>query len=328
MRNIFTDYEIFDIDPKKLRSKNFYEEFVIKERQSFWSERAVLNKTNQEACCLLCGNMKDNMVFLEYDGYRLSECGNCGLVFANIFIDERFEKIVYDNCAYEESTKKEIIDLYEYRKNTFAKERLKYIQGKCRFDHKPKILDVGCGPGYFLDYVTEQGFVAKGLELTDFLVDFCVEKGLNVKKGHLEDESGNDYDIVTMFDVLEHLSDPVNYFNMLSTKVKNRGVAVMYTPNIHSFSFYFQKYKQNLLLPYEHICFYNEKSLSWLAEKCGFKVCSIEYYGLDMIDYLSMKGYEDGVDYNDNLREIIPYVQALIDDSNISNHMRVIFEKN
>ena len=50
-------------------------------------------------------------------------------------------------------------------------------------------------------------------------------------------------------------------------------------------------------------------------------------FASDKIDYFTMKEYEDSVEYNKNLQEIIPYLQALVDVSNISNHMRVVFKK-
>ena len=150
---------------------------------------------------------------------------------------------------------------------------------------------------------------------------------LKVDKDTLENEPDSQFNIITMFDLLEHLSKPRDFFSQASKKLKDSGFVLMYTPNIHSFSFYFQKGHHNILLPYEHLCFYNQDSLEFLASRTGYSVASIEYYGLDIVDYLCMKGYEDGVEYNQNLKEIIPYIQALIDMENISNHMRVVFKK-
>ncbi len=73
--------------------------------------------------------------------------------------------------------------------------------------------------------------------------------------------------------------------------------------------------------------FYNQRSLSHLAEETGFTVESIDYYGLDIVDYFSMKGYKDDINYNEKLSDIIPYMQALIDSEKMSNHIRIVFKK-
>ncbi len=327
MKNIFENYKIFDIDPSKLRSKNFYRDFVVGERTRFWEERKIFNKSDDDSCCFLCGNRESNRSFLQYREYRLLECDQCHLVFANIRIDEQYEKMIYDTRCYEDVTKREVIDSYEYRKNTFGKERFEYIENIMTLTKKSKLLDVGCGPGYFLKYAHDQGVIVKGLEITPFLVSLCKKQGLNVEKASLEDEPDGEYDVITLFDVLEHLSEPVSFVRQVNLKLLDNGIMVMYMPNIHSFAFYFQGNRQNLLQPYEHLCFYNKSSLDWLARQCSFEVVSVEFFGLDVIDYFTMKEYEDGVEYNKNLQEIIPYLQALVDVSNISNHMRVVFKK-
>lgn len=327
MKEIFKKYKLFDIDVSKLRSPNFYKNFIVNERKIFWKERSILNKKTTDSECLLCGNKISNSSFLNHEGYELTKCKNCELVFANILLDDTYTKSIYDTNEYEESTKIEILDTYDYRKNKFGKERFEYLEEKCNFTKNDTLLDLGCGPGYFLKYLDELKIKSKGLEVTDYLVNICKENNLNVENKYLEYESKLEYNVITMFDVLEHLRNPIELFNQANDKIKKDGFVLAYTPNIHSFSFAFQEGSQNLLLPYEHLGFYNKKSLDYLAEKTGFKVVSIDYYGLDMVDYLSMKEYEDNIDYNSKLQEIIPYMQALIDDAKISNHMRIVFQK-
>lgn len=326
--DIFEKYKIFNIDPSKLRSQGFYKNFVVDERKHFWAKRAKLNKPDSEACCFLCENDTRNEEFLEHDGYKLFKCPNCSLIFANVNVSEGYNETVYDNVQYEEMIKKEVLQTYEYRKNTFGAERLEYILQKCDFDTvHDSLLDLGCGPGYFLKYLKDKHIKSKGLELTDYLVDICREQGLDVEKKELGMIADREFKVITMFDVLEHLSEPKTFFATLNTKLQEGGYVLMYTPNVNSFAFHFQKGKQNLLLPYEHLCFYDKESLTFLARKTGFEIVSIEYYGLDIVDYLAMKEYEDNIQYNQNLKEIIPYLQALIDKCNISNHMRIVMKK-
>ena len=325
MNNIFDKYRIFDIDPSKLRSKNFYAN-LEKERNSYWEIRKKLIKEDKDTVCLLC-NSNDNNFLLSYKEYKVFKCKNCGAAFPNIKFDEEYRSLVYEDKIYEDKIKREILSTYEYRKNTFGTERWQYIQKQIKFDIKSdNLLDIGCGAGYFLKHLKEQGVKSKGLEITQYLVDICKDKKLDVDSIMLEDEN-NLYSVITMFDVLEHLISPIEFFRTAYNKLKSDGHIVAYTPNINSFAFHFQEGKQNLLLPYEHVLFYDISSLNYLAKESGFEIKSIEYFGLDIIDYFCMKEHEDGVSYNKNLKDIIPYLQALIDHEKISNHMRIVFKK-
>lgn len=327
LTELFSDLKIFDIDPAKLRSKNFYEDFIIKERESFWEERKVLNKPRDQARCFLCGCSNGHGLFLEYQGYCLLRCPQCDVVFANIDVGDNYHRLVYDNTDYADSFYREVVETWDYRMHTFGKERLAYLQEKCGL--KPaehSLLDVGCGVGYFLKYLQDAGVKCKGLEVTPSHLEFCRQQGLKVASHELAEESDT-YDVITMFDVLEHLSNPVEVFKQAAAVLNTGGCVLAYTPNILSFAFHFQGGKQNLLLPYEHLCFYTPQSLNYLAAQSGFDVASVEYYGLDLVDYLAMKQYEDGIPYNEKLKEIIPYLQALIDKHQLANHLRVVFRK-
>lgn len=324
---LFSGLRVFDIDPAKLRSKNFYEDFIVRERATFWQERKVLNKAASEAHCFLCGARQGHSLFLEHDGYCLLRCAECDVIFANIRVDEDYHRLVYANEDYAESFYREVVDTWDYRMQTFGKERLAYLGEKCTFDpSEHSLLDVGCGVGYFLKYLQDADVRCKGLEVTASHVEFCRSQGLNVASHNLAEEHGQ-YNVVTMFDVLEHLAQPVQVFKEAAACLEEGGYLLAYTPNILSFAFYFQGAKQNLLLPYEHLCFYTPQSLQYLAAKSGFEITSVEYCGLDLVDYLAMKQYEDGIAYNEKLRDVIPYLQALIDKQQLANHMRVVFKK-
>ena len=54
---------------------------------------------------------------------------------------------------------------------------------------------------------------------------------------------------------------------------------------------------------------------------------NVDYYGLDIIDYLLMREYEDEYPYFENLREFAGLIQGCIDELKISNHLRITFKK-
>ncbi|MEW6610789.1 MAG: class I SAM-dependent methyltransferase [Patescibacteria group bacterium] len=327
MRDVLKNYRIFNIDPKKLRSKNFFKN-MLEYRHKVMAQFKDAYKNPEEFLCLLCGGTNGNE-YLSYQNYTLIECTQCSLVSPNIKFDRLADEEVYDDDAYVQDTVREIVDTYEYRKQTYAPERLSYIEEKIsdlsRADMK--VLDLGCGPGYFIDYLKDAGIAYKGLELAHFLVDICEQRGLNVEEAKLEQEKDASYNIITMFDVLEHLTEPVKLFQELNRVLMPGGYVLAYTPHIHSIAYHLMGGLQNTLLPFQHVGFYDERSLAYLASRTGFAVPAIDYYGLDVMDYFYMKREQDHLDYHEYLKEFIPIMQAVIDKQKLSNHIRVIFRK-
>jgi SAM-dependent methyltransferase len=328
MRNLLKEYKTFDIDPKKLRSADFFSDLMAYRRTVMNRYRKLIKRRVSAFSCPLCRGIKGTE-FLNCGKYVLVECKKCGLVSPNIDFTGLEKAEFYNDSDYVEDTKREILSTYEYRKKTYAPERLNYILRKIKDVKKEKIklLDVGCGPGYFLSYLKDNKISYKGIELADFLVDVCRKKGLNVEKIKVEDEAKNAYNIVTLYDVLEHISRPVDFMNSISNALVKGGYVVVYTPNIHSVSYVLMKGMQNTLLPFQHLCFYDKASVDYLCDKTGFKVVATENYGLDIIDYFCMRQYLDGFDYLAKLKDFIKVIQSIVDKQGLSNHTRIILKK-
>lgn len=326
MRDILKNYKIFAIDAKKSRSGDFYKN-MLEYRAHVMKKFAVAIKKPSGFTCLLCGS-KNKTPFLALVKYQLFECNRCKLVSPNIDFARAGGNELYDDPATVTRTIREIVGTYEYRKKKLAPERLAYIMEKTGLrSERINLLDVGCGPGYFISYLGDKGITYKGLELADFLIDICRSKKLNVADTDLVDEKPNTYTVETLFDVLEHVPEPVKLFTTLNDKLKQGGFVVAYTPHIHSLAFRLQGARQNTLYPFQHVAFYDPTSLAYLAKHTGFEVTSVDYYGLDITDYFSMKQYDDRYDYLGKLSEVIPLMQAIVDKQGLSNHMRIVFKK-
>jgi SAM-dependent methyltransferase len=320
MKKILKNYKMFNVDPYSLRGKHFFSE-IFEYREKIFKERIDL--IVDEYYCFLCGekiNIKPEIPSIQK--YTISQCDCCGLYSPNI---NPSENIVYNNSYYGKKQISAIENHYDYRKKIMGKERFEYVKS---FSNKKssnlKILDVGCGAGYFIDYACDYVEKIVGTEVSERLINRAKKRNLNVVK--LE-EVGDIFDIITMFDVLEHLESPVDFFKSLRSRLDENGIIVAYTPNIESIAYYLMGEKQNTLLPFEHYCFFNTQSLNYLCSHSGYKIINIDYYGWDLMDYLLLKEHEDGISYCEKLQELIPSLQTIIDKQQISNHMRVVFGK-
>jgi 2-polyprenyl-3-methyl-5-hydroxy-6-metoxy-1,4-benzoquinol methylase len=318
----------FCYDIYKLRGHEFYKNISSQNKEKYHENKHRI-KTLKEYRCILCGGERGEVLLKWNKDYQLVSCDTCFAVTANITIESNDKHVsgVYNELQYK-ATEKNILSTYQYRKETFGKERYDYCIKRFGLDEsKISVLDVGCGVGYFLSVLKEHGIKSVGLEVDPYQVEFCKNKGLNVTSENIEQLNNKQFDLIVMFDVLEHLVEPVKIFKELNSKLKKNGRIVAYTPYISSFAFELMQEKQNLLHPFQHLCFYDENSLNYLSKTTGFEIESIDNYGLDVADYLLYKEYKDNYPYVEKLKDLMYLMQGVLDRSGISNHIRVTFHK-
>lgn len=321
--------KIFNIDAHKLRGKNFFKN-IFNYREKIYKNEKRRIKGEKQFKCNLCSARKGNIFLSWKENYKLIQCKTCSAVSANLHHkdESKFIKSVYNNKNY---TKKAFLDIYKnynYRKKNFGLERFNYCIKRLNLSRKSKVLDLGCGMGYFVAFLKSKKINVKGLEPSKNIAEFCKkELKLNVSSSKLKDEVNNSYNLITLFDVLEHLKNPINYLKLIREKLKPGGYCVMYTPNIHSFAYALMGSKQNTMLPFEHLSFFDNKSINHLAKKSKFKVFSVETFGWDLMDYMLLKEYEDKFRYSIKFKELCDLLQSILDKQGLSNHYRITFKK-
>ena len=136
----------------------------------------------------------------------------------------------------------------------------------------------------------------------------------------------NYFDLVVMFDVIEHFVDPMKTLNNFK-KLKKGGLLIFYTPNIESVGFELMKNKQNLIQPFFHLNFFSKNVLDYMCKKIGYKILKFETFGLDLVDFFFMKESDDKFLYTKKLKNEISIIQSIIDQKGYANHMRVTLKK-
>ena len=329
MRYVQDDLKLFDFDAHSMRGCNFFKGILdYRERILPLNKHRILSGNAYQ--CLLCGGTEGEVLLEWEEGYQIIGCTTCDLATANFSVADKKEHIdiAYNNDIYYEKFEREIVAHYEYRKMNMGKERYSYIVERLNLDHDDlRLLDVGCGAGWFLSYLQDRGVECRGLEVNPMAVRFCQKHGLNVADGSLEDEPHGQYGVITMFDVLEHLDDPLSAVSAARDKLKPGGYLVAYTPNIHSIGYELMGSNQNTMLPFEHTCFFSDKAFRYLADKTSCEIYSVEVFGFDIMDYLLMKEHEDGYEYTTKLGDMMLLVQACIDKLRLGNHFRLTLRK-
>jgi ubiquinone/menaquinone biosynthesis C-methylase UbiE len=137
------------------------------------------------------------------------------------------------------------------------------------------LLDVGCYTGVFVEIASRHGWDAWGVEPSLWAVEQGRSRGLHIVPGVLETaELPEDYfDVVTMWDVIEHVSDPTTTLRCAHRLLKAGGLLVVHTIDIDSFFARLMGKRWPWLMEM-HIYYFSRRTLRMMLEKCGFRVLS------------------------------------------------------
>jgi len=144
-----------------------------------------------------------------------------------------------------------------------------------------RLLDVGCSSGALLLVARDLGFQTAGVEPAGKAADTARSFGLDVYNGLLHEANYTDdgFDIVTMFEVVEHLIDPVTVVREIHRILKPGGVLLIGTGNAASWTARFLGSKWEYFdigRHGGHISFFNPASILKLARQCDFRVAAIQ----------------------------------------------------
>ena len=222
--------------------------------------------------CNSCGKDEPYMITTQND-YKVVKCMNCGLVYVNHRPDQKTLNLLYND--YHKRGEKDELAWSRLMWMNFEKVS-SFLNRK--FPEKGKILDIGCGYGHFIELMRDYGWSVQGIEPSSKTIDCAKKKGLNVIETTIDDASFSDslFDAVTMFYVLEHLSDPFSALKKIFRMLKPDGVLVIRvphtTPIVKLLSIF--KIKNNLYDPPFHLYDFSPKTIRQMLK--GTEFCSIK----------------------------------------------------
>jgi len=211
---------------------------------------------------------------------RHVKCKNCHLLYVNPI--EKASKINGDYSKMG-NTDAPIIRGSRLRA---AKSQLGLIN---KYKSGTTLLDIGCGEGFFLLNASKAGYTTKGIELSQDAAEYARrEFGLDVEAKPFEELrfAENYFDVVTLWQVLEHVPYPLMVLKEVHRILKPGGLLATSTPDIEGMlAKIFQRKWWNLRRL--HINQFTAKTLTDMLNRAGFKnVFSIgykEYISLSML---------------------------------------------
>lgn len=222
--------------------------------------------------CILCSSGR--LKTLEaYSHAGLVRCQDCSMVFSKMVPTDEELSRHYGNYP-----------LFKFVTET-TKKRYNEILDKLEpFRKTNKLIDVGCGEGFFLEQAILRGWEVYGTEYAEQYIRLCSEKGISMKQGRLDlkNYEAHSFDVVTSFEVLEHIQYPNEEISNFRKLVRTGGVLYLTTPNFNSLSRFMTGPKWSIISYPDHLAYFTPKTLKKLMNKNNFGVYNLWTTGVSL----------------------------------------------
>ena len=211
--------------------------------------------------------------------FKVLECKDCSLLQLSPrpSIDE--DKDFYDN-NYQSKNIGEPTDLKSIKSNssddTYRRAELvsKYIKSSS------SILDIGSGYGFFLQEMFNRGYNITGIEISKEKRKISL-KVSNVKVLDINLYKDNKelpiFDCITLFHVLEHISDPTQFLKVIKKHLSNNGKLIIEVPNVDDMLLKECKQYKDFYWQRAHLFYFNVKTLEKIVKNSNFVTVDVSY---------------------------------------------------
>lgn len=241
----------------------------------------------QHTKCLLSGS-QDLKPLKGYESNYLVKSRPLGFVFCSRIPTEEELKACYE--GYERNEDELVSELT-------VKRYHELLDGFEKYRKTGKILDVGCGVGLFLREAKKRGWEVYGTEYTETAIQLCRDKGINMQEGKLNPAlyEPDMFDVITSFEVLEHINNPQEEIRNIKSILRPEGVFYFTTPNFNALERYLLKDKYNVIQYPEHLCYYTKKTIHYLLSCNGFRKKKLLTNGFSLTRLKTSRGKKEAL---------------------------------
>jgi len=225
----------------------------------------------QNISCNLCGAKESKFLF-QKNGYNIVQCSKCGLAYVNPQPEkEEIKEFYKDHQEFymERYPRKERSKLRDARREI---KRIRRLISPKKIDSS-KILDIGCSCGFLLKEVQDLGGDAFGIDISEWEVKYAKKKigvKADVRAFTVSKLPPESFDVITMFDILEHLLNPFQGLKECFQILKEGGILIVGTPDFGHPKAQREGKNWGHLKPPEHLFYFSLLTLKYLGEKTGF----------------------------------------------------------
>jgi SAM-dependent methyltransferase len=247
----------------------------------------------EHVSCNLCNRNETQLLFKKRDKFQIVEdefnvveCRGCRLLYINPRpSQEEIGRFYPETYSWKETLEAESF-ITKWVRNLEKKYRYHLLKAEVskvlKFTAKGpvKVLDVGCGSGDRLDVFRSMGFETYGVETSDS-ADYARDHlKLKVLRGDLFSAHFPDrfFDIVTLYNVLEHTHNPLRVCEEVWRILKEDGFLAIQIPNTDSFQYKIFKKRWAAFDVPRDLYYFGTKTISSLLKKAGFNLVKIDHF--------------------------------------------------
>ncbi len=240
-----------------------------------------------KAICRFCGSEHSDSKFKAIDTfdtlYEIRQCAECRCWFLYPPPTEEQLSQAYNKAYYGAAEEKFTFFYVEKLLDLFRRRRAKKIV-KLVPEHS-SILDIGCGNGDFLNYISKMGnYQLYGIERDEIASKRAALKtNIHLQSTALSetDFGENFFDIITLIHVFEHLWSPEQTLSIISNILKPGGILIITIPNIGSWQAKLFKGNWLHLDPPRHLLFFEPNDLIRIMQEKGFSLVKEQYFSIE-----------------------------------------------
>lgn len=217
--------------------------------------------------CIICNQSHTAPL---YQGIK--KCPACSHAFADLSLsDEELFNLYKRNYFFGEEYSNYLADREILEKNFKLRMNvLNRFLDKKRHSH---LLEIGCAYGFFLNQVKSQFRSVKGIDVCPEGIEYAQKQfGLNVIQGDFLKRDLGTFDVVCLWDTIEHLRDPHLYIEKIGLHAEKGALIAITTGDFDSFNARFRKEKWRLIHPPTHLHYFSKRSIEKLLNKNGFEL--------------------------------------------------------
>jgi len=226
--------------------------------------------------CIACGGhkiIKNDRIegYIQESFFDIYSCNECGTKWAS---PHNVDTVVYDYIYGNKNDTPGYIRYVQYAEDVtgycsplsyLAKQEPAYFGVATSLPKSGKLLEVGCGLGYFTYALAKSGYDVVGIDVSKGAIDDATKQYGNYFKNKdffsLSVPENEKFDAILMIELIEHVDNPIKYLAHAKTLLKKGGLLIVTTPNR-------SWYPDNILwasdLPPVHLTWFSEKGMTSL----------------------------------------------------------------
>ena len=237
--------------------------------------------------CPLCGGRKHSQLYT-FQPFEVVRCMHCSLGYLSPRLTEKAMMAQYQDpgyfedsngCGYEDYRLQEAGLRYSFRNLLRILARKGLTRGA--------LLEIGCGPGLFLDESRRYFGYRVGTEFSADIAQQALKFADRMVIGGLEHLDETDYfDVIIAISVIEHVYEPIPFLVSMCNHLRTGGAVVLVTPDLDGlWRRLFRSRWPSFKIP-EHVIYFNTETLRQLGTESGLQ--KVDLFGFTQIFPLSL----------------------------------------